>query len=359
MPCPVTPYHLQSARYRFYERLLRRLHGGVDRVLLCDVRDVVFAGNLFESTSADPTQLHFFLEDKNIGASLYNSAWVEYAFGTKMLQRIRALPISCSGTTLGSVEAVLCYLERMNAITERLHQAGREIVCGLDQGIHNVLLYAEEFESRSRKLWTNTDGLVFTMGYSSPVLAGDGIPRLPSGDAWQVYHQFDRLNLGDLQRFAAALDIPIDDLSEQRPQLTEGALVRLWYSLRDHQGNPIAELPEGRTVVVEISSFTMGNPLTEALCRHAVGDRLSVMLAQPPMKLLPPPTARTVARRALPRHLDIAEGEWITVQNEQGLSCRMKVARLSEEQVVLTSDSAELPSGCTLHCKVEAQLRRP
>jgi hypothetical protein len=212
------PYHIQTARYLVYQELLERRLQETEYALLCDVRDLLFVRDLFSHPELERHQLHLFLEDQEIGRCRYNAAWIEYAFGQEFLQRVASLPVSCSGTTIGSRAALLHYLTRLNTLAQKLHTIGREIVCGLDQGLHNGLLYGENILNDSRRVWRNTDGFIFTMGYAQHTLSERGIPQPQQAEGSTgepfVLHQFDRMKVEAVQALGVACSCPMDDIIE-------------------------------------------------------------------------------------------------------------------------------------------------
>ena len=220
------PYHIQTARHLLYQELLERHLSMVEHILLCDVRDLFFVQDPFGHPCLGLHPLHCFMEDQLIGRCRYNSAWIEYAFGPQLLQRLAPLPISCSGTTIGSRSAIITYLGRINGIAQKLHAAGREIVCGLDQGIHNALLHTQQLADLSPKLWTNSDRYIFTMGYATYQLSSRGVPLplspTPATEEPYILHQFDRMQPADLNEFAQRMGCWIGDL-EEHPLRTAAA----------------------------------------------------------------------------------------------------------------------------------------
>lgn len=210
------PYHIQTSRYLVHQKLLERRLPDTEYAFLCDVRDLLFVRDPFSHPDLEAHQLHLFLEDQQIGKCRYNAAWIEYAFGRDFLQRVAALSVSCSGTTIGSRAALLHYLSRLNTLAQRLHAAGREIVCGLDQGLHNGLLYGEKLLENSRRMWSNADGFIFTMGYARHSLSERGIPhpRTTDGTSHEpfVLHQFDRMEAEAVHALGKVCGAPMDDV---------------------------------------------------------------------------------------------------------------------------------------------------
>jgi len=132
---------IEMARYIRYGELLRGAPGRYSQVLLTDVVDVVFQGHPFHN--APEGDLLCFLEvaGRSIGDCVINSRWILELFGEQEFQKLRKHGIICSGTTMGTPEAIIDYIDRLlyyapPQILAPLQKARR----GHDQGIHNYLL---------------------------------------------------------------------------------------------------------------------------------------------------------------------------------------------------------------------------
>jgi len=137
--------HFQVARYIRYGELLRGSRERYDRVLLTDVGDVFFQAHPF--ADLPPGDLFFFLEDHHATITVCpsNSMWVQHVYGPEALLRLQSKRISCSGTTIGTHEAILGYIDKLlsHAKPALMSRLGR--FSGHDQGIHNFLLHTGAF----------------------------------------------------------------------------------------------------------------------------------------------------------------------------------------------------------------------
>jgi len=169
--------HLESLAERF------------DRILLTDVRDVVFQSDPFARPWTDG--LHCVLEDRRmtLGACPHNSRWIREHLGGDVLARLADKPISCSGTVLGDHQSVLRYLRALTA--RMLPFAGGERMAGFDQGVHNLL--AHELPPCRLTLHDNA-GPVLTLGYTKgePALDDEGFVLNEAGERSAIVHQYDR-----------------------------------------------------------------------------------------------------------------------------------------------------------------------
>lgn len=185
-------HHIACSRYFYYLSFLEAHAARYDRVMLTDVRDVLFQANPFVWTSAAPLQ--FFLEhrDVTIGTQAGNALWVRNTYGEAELARIADRRVSCSGITLGTTQGMLGYLA---AMTDELTRATPRIAGfdGYDQGVHNHLVWSNAFPAA--ELLENGRGPVLTMhGVPENEFHANARGELvdDTGAVVPVLHQYDR-----------------------------------------------------------------------------------------------------------------------------------------------------------------------
>jgi hypothetical protein len=127
---------LLQARFFYALGLLEDGLAGASRVLLSDVRDVVFQTNPFEGIASGLTTG---LEEERISRCPHNRKWVERVFGAEGLRSIGDARIACAGVTVGTRDEVIAYLERM--CEEAAVHLSKLAFRNLDQAIHNWLVY--------------------------------------------------------------------------------------------------------------------------------------------------------------------------------------------------------------------------
>lgn len=197
------PFHMCVTRYiTYYEYLMRqeRLPAGGRRyrhIFLTDVRDVVFQADPFPP-SLDHDVL-FFLENRTytIGSCASNRTWVEDGFGQGMGEELADRPISCSGTTLGTLDGIITYLLHMQILALRIRRVARHTV-GIDQGIHNVMLHKRIVPNAGM---VENGRIVGTIGHGieDAHVTPDGLIRNGDGSIIPVIHQYDyRKNFNDV-----------------------------------------------------------------------------------------------------------------------------------------------------------------
>ena len=184
-------FHLISgSRYCFYYDYLLKNKDEYDKVLLTDIRDVVFQADPFAGITGS-TVLNFYCEENTIADSFYTAYWVKHAFGKKALEQIKSEISICSGTTIGTIKEILNYLEQMivaqASITPRLTGLG-----GFDQGVHNYLIYNKNFPEAT--ITPNIEGEVATLGNATNIILNDEHQLVNKRhELIPVVHQYDRL----------------------------------------------------------------------------------------------------------------------------------------------------------------------
>jgi hypothetical protein len=181
--------HINFERFAFYRELIETLPADTGSVFLCDIRDIVFQSDPFNGYPAAP--LKFFLEEQTIGKCESNSAWIRIAYGQEALGSLSANWISCSGTTLGTMQGIVGYLDRMIGEAGKLLASGRDPSPGIDQGFHNYLIRTGAFPGAL--IVPNRDGEVQTMHHQREFTLSPGGQALNrDGRLCPVVHQYDR-----------------------------------------------------------------------------------------------------------------------------------------------------------------------
>ena len=187
-------------------------HPGTGRVLLADSLDVVFQRDPF-TIAADPARpLDVFMEDyfRNFANSGINQGHVVPCFGNEAVRRTflsPPRPVSCSGVTMGTRDAVVRYLRLM---WSEMRQPRYSDAClQHDQAFHNWLLWAGKLSPV--RAWSNEAGPVTTVGWPEH-LYRDRFGRVlnRAGELVHIVHQYDRRKrlLASLGRRYTLVDRP-------------------------------------------------------------------------------------------------------------------------------------------------------
>jgi len=184
--------HISVTRYIRYGEVLRAAPGRYARVLLTDVRDVFFQADPFRNAPEGELLCYLEVEGRIVAHCPANTQWIQQIFGTEELLKMAQRDISCSGTTFGTAEAILDYIDKMLAYaTPEMLTSLRECSGhrhGHDQGIHNYLLR----NGMLPKARTVPNGVhVFTVGLVSKVqLAPGGQILTQEGVLCPIVHQY-------------------------------------------------------------------------------------------------------------------------------------------------------------------------
>ncbi|GAB7023142.1 hypothetical protein [Salidesulfovibrio brasiliensis] len=181
------PYN--GYRYRLYRDYLRGSGQRFRRVLMTDVRDVLFQHDPF---SFDwPEGLNATLEDESmtIGSCPHNSRWVERHLGRAALVELSEERISCSGTTVADHDTLLEYLDAMISLSKGFRPG--QNMAGFDQAIHNYLI-RKDFGSETT--FHDNAGPILTLGYHpcEPETDPKGDVLNDAGEPAVIVHQYDR-----------------------------------------------------------------------------------------------------------------------------------------------------------------------
>jgi len=181
------PYN--ALRYFLYLNFLKASDRHFERILITDVRDVVFQLNPFDYSW--PEGINCTLEDKRmtIGECPHNSHWIRRHLGKKAWTTIKDSHISCSGTTMADHDSMLKYLETLTA--KLTPYTPGERMAGYDQGVHNHLVHTGQFNELT---FQDNFGPILTLGYTrgDPETDGKGFVLNEAGSRAHIVHQYDR-----------------------------------------------------------------------------------------------------------------------------------------------------------------------
>ena len=183
----LVPYN--GLRYFLYRDWLHGCARTYDRILITDVRDVVFQCDPFAFPW--PAGVNATLEDLSvsIGGCPFNSHWVREHLGQAALDGMADRPVSCSGTTVADQASLLAYLDRMAALL--VPPTTGERMAGYDQSVHNHLIHTGQIPSLTLH---DNGGPILTLAQTrgEPEIDADGFVLNESGERAVIVHQYDR-----------------------------------------------------------------------------------------------------------------------------------------------------------------------
>jgi len=177
--------HIVNSRFRMYQDYLRATPGRWRNVLVSDVRDVVFQADPFAIPL--PAPVVFAAEDLPNNAVISAYDWIVERYGHEIADAIATDPIICAGTTIGSADGMMNYID---AIWSEIASDSYDHRRTFDQISHNYIA------SYLKPDWGHidlTDAIIATIGVTKPdrIAIADGRITV-DGKAPPVVHQWDR-----------------------------------------------------------------------------------------------------------------------------------------------------------------------
>ena len=203
----------------------------IDTLMFSDARDMYFQGDpfaLLEQHEGGGRGFYAFIESHDtIGGSEWNFKWVADCFGSAGLAEIERFPVVCAGTSMGSWDDAMAYVELICACARAgapppplvaphpsAHPAHAQTptlfplppasillekaFCernGVDQGMHNYIVWAGVLEKHvsALHLVNNEEGVILNAGIMR-ALERDNAGRVLtlSGVVAAAVHQYDR-----------------------------------------------------------------------------------------------------------------------------------------------------------------------
>lgn len=191
LPIAFLYYTPMEARFlRFEEFVADSAHG---RVLITDVRDVVFQRDPFVDLPRGGLAVSLETDDYTVASEPHNAMWIERVYGGGMLARIGHERVSCVGVTYGDRTAILDYLRRFN---QELFALGptETGIGGADTAIHNMLLRTDQLgEPHLLEPLHSPVATLNGISEAAARLSPEGRLLNMDGSEPSVLHQYDRL----------------------------------------------------------------------------------------------------------------------------------------------------------------------
>lgn len=184
--------NLMCVRFYHYYEYLKSNRERYDRVILTDIRDVIFQSDPFKHFTFDG--LESFCEDKTINNCPTNRQWIIDTFGSQMLERVGNEIAVCAGVVCGTTACMIKYLKIM--LQCFLQSTKMSMVSGADQAIHNVIMHHQLGENLPVSIHQNFESYALTMGaMKKGDLTFDGLGRVLNhrGEVVSILHQYDRV----------------------------------------------------------------------------------------------------------------------------------------------------------------------
>lgn len=193
-------FSINMIRFNLYKWWSRH-YSSESLIMFTDFRDVFFQMNpfLYNKESWQEWDMQVFLEhhpSKVIERCPFNRGWIEECYGTKAIEIVGTHTVSCSGVSIGKRDPMLAYAHLMlsqlepdqrnqykEGFTSTTENPKRCISLGMDQGLHNWLLYSGQLSRYFHvKIVPQGEGLVNTLGS----LKGDRAPIKMTLEEWGI-----------------------------------------------------------------------------------------------------------------------------------------------------------------------------
>lgn len=179
----IIKYYDVLKQMRLEDRLARR-------ILLTDVRDVIFQSDPFDYDYSDAIFYTLYAPDFRVSDSPVDLMWFRRAYGDAIADHVANLPLACCGTVLGTgagiLEYVSVFLEQYLGIDQ-----GVRAVQFLDQTIHNYILH--EGLVRPARILDNHDVIgTLMLGRRDFMLDADFRVTGLNGKIPSILHGYDR-----------------------------------------------------------------------------------------------------------------------------------------------------------------------
>lgn len=168
----IAPYQdvkIRWGRFPFLRDALRNCKACTGPVLVTDVRDTLFQRDPFGDGAPAVNGLQLYAEHRTVVAS--------HPFIRHPIQQCKGIMLQgkmiCSGTTIGTREAMLGYLDIMY---EEMREWMKDENCwskkaGGDQAIHNYLYHTGRFDALLPTVYDPREGIVNTVGAKGTALS--------------------------------------------------------------------------------------------------------------------------------------------------------------------------------------------
>ena len=185
-----------NARWQIYKKFLDERGKNYGQVLVTDVRDVIFQGDIFSKYENFSDYLGYAVEEGNIrpiDKEPVDWIWIKNFFGEDTANKLADKPAICAGTAIGTVKEAKIFF---SAQWEMLKKS---ISWGDDQAVMNYLVYEKLLPIENLiKIDTQT-GEILTLALTDNPATKENFILRGNGEIPAVVHQYDRhKNLAEL-----------------------------------------------------------------------------------------------------------------------------------------------------------------
>ena len=191
VPAEFKSAHIVAARWGFFKNFLDERGKYYNQVLIPDVRDLIFQGDVFEKYADLQNFLGYTLEDdliKNPTINV-NYNWITNLFSKDEADKLAEKQIICSGTVLGTVEEVKICCEKIYELVKNC------VTHGSDQAALNYIIYEKLLPIENIieiDCYTGNILTAYLYHKHHPFEIKEGMILRGDGGIPAVVHQYDR-----------------------------------------------------------------------------------------------------------------------------------------------------------------------
>ena len=180
---------ISELRWEIFADFLEKHRMEYSQVLLTDVRDVIFQGDIFKLYEKYPSYFVYPTEFKIIADEPINTKWIANFFGKEVWQKMKDNKVVCIGTVWGTVNEIILFSRKMDELS------ARSLAWGTDQAVANYIVHNGLLSHvlPNATIIENDyyNGSVFTCALKRAGITDDKILS-PNQKIPTIVHQYDR-----------------------------------------------------------------------------------------------------------------------------------------------------------------------
>lgn len=176
-------YHVVRLRFILYYYYLMSLEEKPGKIMLTDLRDVVFQKDPFDYKYKEGLCV-FGEGEMKISECDIHKDWILSQFDDNVFNSLKTSNIVNSGVTIGDFEEIINYLEIMLEFLNKGNTSGFD-----DQGLHNYIIHKKLINSNFYQTWFGP--VAITRPWANIRMTSDKVIN-QDGTIINILHQFDR-----------------------------------------------------------------------------------------------------------------------------------------------------------------------
>lgn len=180
-------------RWKMFLRYVENHGDEYEQIFICDTRDLIFQGDIFECFTDKKNFLGYATEADKIRGERSNSRlnymWIEYRLGKKCAEQLADKDIICCGTVIGTVSEIKIFLGKMIEYNPNAQEVGDDQIT-MQYIIYNNLVPVKNLIKID--CWTGAIFTSYIFHECNPVNIKDNLILRGDGNVPTVVHQYDK-----------------------------------------------------------------------------------------------------------------------------------------------------------------------